>query len=101
MSSKVLQRAVLHHRQGQFEQAKALYQRLHERERGHLEALCLLGSVESELRHFEAAIVIFRRALSVNPRYASAHSSIGNAQVSLAEYEALALAATFTFAAEA
>jgi len=64
-----LQLAVRHHRRGQLKQAKVLYELLLGRDPHHFAALCLLGMVESRLKHFDAAAALFRRAMALRPGY--------------------------------
>lgn len=77
--SEALSRIRTYYRQRDFSQARELCDRvLHARPQQPI-ALNLLGLVEEELGHYEAAIRCYERAIAAKADFAEAHNNIGNA----------------------
>jgi predicted O-linked N-acetylglucosamine transferase (SPINDLY family) len=75
------------HQQGRLVEAEAVYQAILDRDPKHFDAQCLLGVIASQRKNFAAAIVLFNRALTLNPNSAPAHSNAGNALAALGRHE--------------
>src|ERR1700722_5962812 len=85
MASALRQARTLHQRE-RLTEAEALYEAILKHDPDHFEAQCLLGVIEAQRQNFDAAILRFRKALPLNPRFAPLHSSMGNAFLSMRRY---------------
>ena len=74
-----LKQALEFHRRGQLAQARPLYNEILNTVPNHFDALHLLGVIEAQHGHNEAAVRLIGQALQIHPNSASAHSNIGNA----------------------
>ncbi|MBF7729757.1 tetratricopeptide repeat protein [Pseudomonas sp. N040] len=78
-ASQLLERAVLHHRGGQFSQAEALYQQVLLIDPDQSDALHLLGVIAAQAGKFAQSAQLIERAIRKNPRNPVFHNNLGNA----------------------
>jgi protein O-GlcNAc transferase len=89
--ANAFQQALALHQQGQLAQAGTLYRTVLERAPQHFNALHFLGVIEFQLGHGEAAARLIGRAVTLDPKFASAHANLGLALSALGRHgEALA-----------
>lgn len=81
-------RATKLHRDGQLAQAEALYRGVLRAAPDHFDALHLLGVIEGQNGHFDAALELLRRAVANNPDSAAAHNNLGNTFAGMQRYAA-------------
>ena len=74
-----LNAAMREHGAGQLRAAEAAYRDILKSDPQHADALHLLGVVLSQTSRTEEAILLIRRAISVNPDFAAFHANLGNA----------------------
>jgi tetratricopeptide (TPR) repeat protein len=84
----LLQRALAFHQQGQFAPARAIYERILERQPAHFDALHLLGVIAAQAREPARAVEFIGKALVLNPHNAVAHFNIGSALQELRRLDA-------------
>jgi len=90
-SEQTLNAALAHHRQGQWQQAEALYRQVLASEPNNLDALQLLGVLAHQNGQHEAAIELITRALHQRGSVPSLHNNLGEAYRMLDRYpEAIA-----------
>ena len=82
----LLQQAAVHHADGQWPQAEALYRQVLEISPQHSVALHLLGLIASQVGQNEVALDLIERAIQANPEYAEAYCSRGNALYQMMQY---------------
>ena len=75
----LLQKAAVHHADGQWPQAEALYRQILDISPQHSVALHLLGLIELQAGQSERSLDLIDRAIQANPEYAEAYCSRGNA----------------------
>ncbi|HUZ73445.1 MAG TPA: tetratricopeptide repeat protein, partial [Stellaceae bacterium] len=86
-----LQKAQAFHQRRQLAQAEFLYRTILSRVPDHFDALHLLGVIEIQRQHYDAAIRLIAQALKANPKSAPAQTSLGIALNGLKRHqEALA-----------
>ena len=86
-----MQTATALHRQGRLGEAKAIYESILAKQPNHFDALNLLGAVAAQTRNYQAALVLFGRAIAVDPEDPSAQNNLGNVFLDLKKFdEALA-----------
>jgi protein O-GlcNAc transferase len=73
--TRLLQQALGFHRQGQLEQAEALYRRILAEAPRHFDAQHLLGVIAFQRRDLETAIRLIGQALQIEPNNAVAHAN--------------------------
>ncbi|MBR0973531.1 MULTISPECIES: tetratricopeptide repeat protein [Bradyrhizobium] len=73
----LLERALQMHKMGLLPEAKAAYRQLLELAPNQFIALHLLGTLESDAKDYQQAQVLLSRAVTVDPRSAEAHMSLG------------------------
>ncbi len=86
-----LQEAMRLHQQGQFSQARTIYEEILERQPDHRDALHLLGMIAGQTNDFERAVALLGRVIDVDPNNAAAYNDRGLALKSLKQCD-LALA---------
>lgn len=74
---QLLVEAMDHHRRGDREAARRLYEEYLEGHPEDARALCLLGALEGEGGNHEGAEEAYRRALEVDPNHGSAYAGLG------------------------
>lgn len=74
--AEVLQRAAIHHQNGQYADAENLYRQVLAINPNHPDALHLLGLIEQQSGHFEQAIKLIEKAIALRPS-ASMHCNLG------------------------
>jgi protein O-GlcNAc transferase len=79
----IFQHGLKLHQQGQLVHAKALYEKVLEKQPDHFDALHLLGVIAAQSGSPEIAADLIGKAIKINPKSASAHSNLGNALKSL------------------
>jgi len=67
-----LSRALSHHRQGQLDEAEAIYQAVLSHDPDHFDCLHLLGVVQRQRGGSDAAVRLISRALTLKPDVAEA-----------------------------
>ena len=75
----VFQQGLKLHQQGQLVNAKALYEKVLEKQPDHFDALHLLGVIAAQSGNPEIAADLIGKAIKINPKSAPAHSNLGNA----------------------
>jgi len=83
----MFQTAFTFHEQGRLNEAEALYQEILRSQPGHFDALQLLATIAAQKNDSEEAVVLFDRALIINPDHPSTHNNRGNALKELRRYE--------------
>ena len=83
-----LQQALALHQRGQLAQARALYEDILRTLPNQFNILHLLGIIALQTRHFQQAVGLFDKAISLNPDFAEAHSNRGIALKELNQPEA-------------
>ena len=73
-----LQDALAHHQAGRLKEARAGYERVLKRNPDDLNALHLLGVLENQTGHRDAALRHITRALDLQPDFPEAANSLGN-----------------------
>ena len=83
----LFQQGLVHHQQGQLEEARAAYERMLVLQPGHADALHMLGAMA--MQSGEHALAVERISVSVhnNPRNATAYFNLGLALKALQRYE--------------
>jgi len=81
-----LQKALKHHRNGEWSQAKELYERILEAQPDNYDALQLLGVLASETKNYEASVALIAKAIAINPGHATVHSNLGFALKALGRF---------------
>ncbi|MGH7178706.1 MAG: tetratricopeptide repeat protein [Tepidisphaeraceae bacterium] len=76
---EALDSALAHHRAGRFVEAETVYRAILDQDPDQPETLNLLGALALQVRQFDAAIELTRKAASLRPELASAHSNLGEA----------------------
>ncbi len=71
--------AVTHQRAGHLRPAKRIYERILRAQPKHVDALHLLGVLESQAGRHGAAVGLINKAIRINPLYAESHYNLGNA----------------------
>jgi tetratricopeptide (TPR) repeat protein len=84
----LLHRALAFHQQGQFAPARAIYERILERQPAHFDALHLLGVIAAQTREPARAVEFISKALVLNPHNAVAHFNVGSALQELRRLDA-------------
>ena len=84
---QTLQTAFGLHQEGQFQQARALYEQVVEFNPDNFDALQLLGALASQIGDNERAIECLSAAIAINPTYAEGYNNRGCAYRSLKRYE--------------
>jgi tetratricopeptide (TPR) repeat protein len=74
---KALQDALAHHRAGRLGEAEAIYREILETDARHADSLHLLGMIENQRGHDDAAVELIRQAIAINPNVAAYHSNLG------------------------
>ena len=69
--------ALEHHQAGRLAEAEAVYRKILEGDRKHVDCLHLLGVIRLQLGHTDEAIELLQRALDLNPDFAEAHNNLG------------------------
>jgi len=77
--NEMLQQAVSLQKDGQFLEAKTIYERVITLNPNHFGALQLLGLTCSQLGQFDQAVDSFLKAIAINGKSAFAHKNLGNA----------------------
>ena len=85
----LLQRAVAHHRNGEWEEAEGLYRRVLQNAPNHPDALHLLGLVNQQKGETARAEELVRRAISLDGRAPIFHLSLGNVLSAQGKSEAM------------
>ena len=70
-------RALEYHRAGRLDDAEEIYRRILAGDARHSDSLHLLGMVEHQRGHQEAAVELIEQAIAVNPHVAAFHSNLG------------------------
>ncbi len=81
-----LQKALEHHRKGEWSQANSLYEHILEIQPNNFDALQLLGVLASQTKNYDASVALIERAIAVNASHATAHSNLGFALKALGRY---------------
>jgi len=82
----LLQKAAVHHKNGQLPQAETLYRQILQISPQHSVALHLLGMIATQIGQNEKALDLIDRAIQANPQYAEAYCSRGNTLYQLMRY---------------
>ena len=83
---QTLQKAFGFHQQGQFDEARALYERILDTDPKNFEALQLLGAMSNQTQEFQRAVECLTAAIDLNPDYPEGYSNRGCAYRSLKQY---------------
>ena len=75
----MLEKAVALHRKGQLAEAAALYRKILQQNPRHVDALHLLGVIETQRKNLLPAIELFNRAIELDPKNAAIFSNRGTA----------------------
>jgi predicted O-linked N-acetylglucosamine transferase (SPINDLY family) len=84
----LLQKATIHHKDGQLPQAEAFYRQILQISPQHSDALHLLGMIATQVGQNKIALDLIDRAIEANPAFAQAYCSRGNALFLLMRYPA-------------
>ncbi|HTJ90249.1 MAG TPA: tetratricopeptide repeat protein [Acidocella sp.] len=71
--------ALRHHQAGRFNEARALYREVAQKNPLHADSLHMLGMIEHHMGHFDTAIGLIKRAIDLNDRVAPYHFNLGRA----------------------
>ena len=85
--SEAINIALEHHRAGRVAEAESIYRQVLATAPDNFDALYLLGVIEHQREHHDAAVALIRRALSLNPAVAAAQNSLGDAYLALHDIE--------------
>jgi predicted O-linked N-acetylglucosamine transferase (SPINDLY family) len=83
----LFERARAHHGAGRLPEAEALYREVLQITPNHPDALHLLGVLAYQVGYAAAGLELIDRAIAVNPDFAEAHFSRGNALYALKRYQ--------------
>lgn len=83
----MLEKAVALHRKGQLAEAGALYRKILKQNPEHVDALHLLGVIETQRKNLLPAIELFNRAIELDPKNAAIFSNRGTALKELKRLE--------------
>ena len=86
--SDQLKKAFEFHQRGMFDEAAACYRKILSQFPDNFHALHFLGLIEAQKGRLEAAVSLIGRALTVDPKDASAHLNFGNALLGLKKFSA-------------
>lgn len=75
--SNLARMAMLHHQNGQLEQAEAVYQQILQSDPNNSDAFHLLGLIAAQTGKNEIAIKLISKAISLNPREPGFHFNLG------------------------
>ena len=75
------------HRQGELNQAQAMYNEILQSQPQHFDALQLLATIAVQQKNPAAAVELFDRALKLNPRHAGSFNNRGIALVELKRFD--------------
>jgi len=73
----LFQQGLAHQQQGQFEEAKAAYERMLALQPYHADALHMLGVIALQLENYQVAVAFISAAVHKHPSNASAHLNLG------------------------
>ena len=76
-SADLLAHALEYHRAGRMDEAEKIYRRILAGDARHSDSLHLLGMVEHQRGHHDAAVALIQQAIVINPRVAAFHSNLG------------------------
>ncbi|MBS0206813.1 MAG: tetratricopeptide repeat protein [Planctomycetes bacterium] len=79
--SQLLTAAIIHQQAGRLQDAEALYREILARDKRQPDAWHLLGTIAQQIGDSAAAIDLIGHAIELDPRNASFHCNLGNAQV--------------------
>lgn len=86
-----LSTAFQQHQAGNLPVAESLYQRILEKEPGHVQALYLLGTLNAQRGDTPSAILLLRQAITIDPNSVDAQANLGNALYEQGEYDEAAV----------
>src|SRR5439155_16851531 len=76
---EVLNRAVQHHQAGELQQAELIYRQILQQLPNQPDALHLLGVIAHQVRRYDMAIELIRRAIDAGLKSAAAYNNLGEA----------------------
>ena len=80
-------KAIQYHRTGRLQEAKALYEQLHQEKPDHSDVLHLLGVVEAQLNNVPKAIELIKKAIELNPKQAAYYGNLANIYKSQQQFD--------------
>jgi protein O-GlcNAc transferase len=83
----LFQQGLKNHKAGNWQEAKAAYQKIINLDSHHFGALHLLGVIESQTQNYELALELIKKAIQINPSVAAAHSNLGLALQGVKQYD--------------
>ena len=75
---EAMEAAAVHYRSGNFEDAKAIYQRVLKEDSNNGDALHFLGLADFSLQNYPAALTSITKAIAIYPNLAPLHSNLGS-----------------------
>ena len=89
--AKLFESALALHKEGQFQEALAMYEQLQRIRPNQFAVLQLIGALFAQTQHFEQAVEYLTKALRIDPNQPAVHSNLGFALKALKRFdEALA-----------
>jgi tetratricopeptide (TPR) repeat protein/2-polyprenyl-3-methyl-5-hydroxy-6-metoxy-1,4-benzoquinol methylase len=79
MSANLFASAIEHFNARRFDDAERLCRDVLMFNKGHFDALHMLGAIAAHVGNIEAAVELYRRALAMNPRHAECHFNLAQA----------------------
>lgn len=76
---KTFQLGIIFHQRGQLLEARALYQQVLEKQPKHFDSVHMLGVIASQTKNHALAVELIRKAIKINPGFASAYANLGAA----------------------
>ncbi|MBU3558516.1 tetratricopeptide repeat protein [Polynucleobacter sp. Nonnen-W13] len=83
----LIQQGLDFHKQGNFEEAQAIYEQVLAIQDHHFDALQLLGAIFTQTKQFIKAVEFINKALQINPDFVSCHLNCGIALQSLGRFD--------------
>jgi len=85
--NEILNKAINLHKQGKLEEAKKIYEIIFEKNPNSFEVINLLGVVFLQLKIYDDAILMFRKAIGINSNHHALFNNLGVAYKEIEKYE--------------
>ena len=70
--------ALKNYQTGNFKKAEMLYNKILKNFPDHFQSIFLLGTLFAQIKNYEGAISLLKKAIQINPVYLDAHNNLGN-----------------------